>query len=318
MQNRAILEGFAPMDYDEVVDFDNMTVETIFEVFNGVVSAVESEANYRASFSVETYGTVPYSEKRNLELVKTYDEFINTVIFELDAFSVGKMEMENFWASVGRRNSINIGNKAVTYGKSTIYVVRRGVVVIGFLLNNMTYDGQNMYFLSSKHLKDSARSLFKGTSKYPSSNKYIKRNNKSNGQIEECPTRWTRIIEYLSSVGGTTINAWSLLESEDSRYFYAELKKHNVFNPSDKALLKSIRKMGRVTSLDCRIEAMESRLAQLKDLVDEYEENEDTETSVFEYFDAKDEIIELERDLLSFTEEHNNESPVTTLEDYKW
>lgn len=318
MQNKGILEGFAPMDYDMTLECGNMTKETVFDVFNGVVSAVESEANARASFSVKTYGTVPFKENRSLELVKTYDEFINTVNFELDAFSVGKMEMENFWASVGRRNSINIGNKAVTYGKSTIYVVRRGVVVIGFLLNNMTYDGQNMYFLSSKHLEDSSRSLFKGTGKYPSSNKYIKRHNKSNGQIEQYPTRWTRIIEYLSSVGGNTINAWSLLESEDSRYFYGELKKHNVFTPSDKALLKSIRKIRRRASLDCKIEAMESRLKQLKDLIDEYEENEDTETSVFEYFDAKDEIIELERDLISFTEEHNNESPVTTLEDYKW
>lgn len=318
MINKAILEGYAPIDYELTVELSNMTVETVFEVFNGVVNAVESESNARTVLCRVHDGKLPFSEVRALELVETYDEFINSPNFELDAFSVGKMEMENFWNSVGRKNAVNIGNKAVTYGKSTIYAVRRGKSVIGFLLNNMTYDGQNMYFLTSKQLNRSARALFEGTKQYPRRNAYSKRNNAETGETESVPSRWTRINDYLESVGATSLNAWEFLETEDSKFFYGELKKHNYLSNGDKQLLKSIRKMGRVASFDERIEVIEHRINQLTDLIVEYEENEDTETSVFEYFDAMDELPQLKAELVSYGEEHNSEAPVTTLEDYKW
>lgn len=309
------------IDYDkeyETVNITKMSKESVFDVFNGVVDAVEEESNSRTVLCRAHDGRVSFSEIRALELVETYDEFINDSNFKLDVFSVGKMDMENFWSSINRRNSVNIANKAVTYGKSSIYVVRRNKVVVGFLLNNMTFDGQNMYFLTSKRLAKNARSLFKGTGKYPSSNQYVNRRNKSNNQIEKRPTRWTRIINYLSSVGATALNAWEFLETEDSKFFYAELKKHNYLSDGDKQLLKSIRKMKRVASFDIRIETLESRIKQLEDLIKDYEETEEPDCSVFEYFDAMDELAQLESKLISYGEEHNSDVPVTTLEDYKW
>lgn len=318
MINKAILEGFEVYDYVNDAVEQKATVESVFELFNGVVSAVERESNSRTVLCRVHDGDVPFVEKRQLELVSDYDEFINSPNFELDCFSVGKMDMENFWASVGRRNAVNIGNKAVTYGKSTIYVVRRNKAVIGFLLNNMTYDGQNMFFLTSVKLGSNARALFKGTKNYPRRNSYRNVRDEETGKIEKAPSRWTRINNYLESVGATTVSAWEFLESDDSKFFYGELKKHNYLSNSDKQLLKSIYRMDRVASFDVRIENIESRIDELEDLIVEYEANKDTETSVFEYFDAKDELDELEHELVYLSEEHNSESPVTLLEDYAW
>lgn len=292
------------------------TPQAVFELFNAVVSAVEAEANARGRYDLEQYGKLSYAEKRNLELVDGYDEFINAPDFELDVFTVRILQMEEFWSNVYSNNNVGVANKAVTYGKSTIYPITRGKHVVGYLLNNMTYDGQNSYCLTSKKYGGAARRCFTYGNNYPAV-KHV------NGQPRN---RWTRVLDELTENGGNTVNAWSILETEDSKFFYAELKKHNGVDKAMRQQLKAVERVagGRtftnyVEALELHIDVMEQAREELEDKLSDNGANwTESKRNALENglrrLDTR--IYEKNVELWDLTEEHNSESAVTTMEDY--
>jgi hypothetical protein len=336
MDKENVFYGFEESDYLETVEMREMSVENVFELFNGVVSAIEEENNARTVLCRVHDGLLPFDAKMTVEFVERYDEFINDSDFETDCFEVGKIEMENFWASINRKNDYRIVSRQETYGKSTIYEFARGKRSIGYLLNNMTYDGQNMYVLTSVKYSASVRNAFKGTGRYPV---FM---NGENGKMN----RWTRVINYLDSVGATAINAWSVLETEDSKFFYAELKKHNVWTDSDKQLLKSIRSYGFTRSFDCIVEDLENELKEMETEMEELEETiayanvsienlfsrqeldrtdisevvsaliETVNDAIVELKSVENEYGELKNKYLDLTEENNAMDVETTIDDY--
>lgn len=330
------LENMALYDYYENATLQKATPESVFELFNGVVDAVESESNARTVLVRVHEGEVPFNEIRALELVESYDNFINDSDFELDVFAVHKLEMENFWHVIYDKTDRKVCNKATTYGKSSIWEISNGKRTVGFLLNNMTYDGQNSYCLTSKQLTGHTRNFFKVNKKYPS---FKLKNNKP-------MNRWTRVVDVLSSNNGNIANAWSILDSEDSKFFYAELKKHMGVDKETRAQMNSIAKSEGRKSFDVIKEDAEAFVDEMELVMDlsdeienveqELEEMEDNGASVDElsiieevlalmehwlsfYGDLT--VIELELDetkawLRSVEEEHNSDKSVSLIEDY--
>lgn len=295
-KNEDQIKGYEAYDYEYGAIEQKATKSTVFELFNGVITAIESETDAQTVLVRVHDGYVPFEANRRYELVNDYDEFINRPDFEFDVFSVGKIEMENFWATVGRKNAIGISNKAVTYGKSTIYSVTYNKNVVGFLLNNMTYDGQNSWFLTSVGYGSTARYCFKGTGNYPSV-KY------KNGKPAN---RWTRVIDELAANNGTTVNAWSILKSDDSKFFYAELKRHNGVDKATRQQLKAVRRAAGGLPFDLYVEALEEELAELEEELAVNPENVDASLRYDEIADK----------LTAYGEEHNSDDAVSVYEDY--
>lgn len=330
------LENMALYDYYEDATLQKATPETVFELFNGVVTAVEEESNARTVLVRVHDGDVSFNENRLSELVESYDDFINDSDFELDVFAVHKFEMENFWHVVYDNTKRGVCNKATTYGKSSIWEISNGKRTVGFLLNNMTYDGQNSYCLTSKKLGKHVRRFFEVKAYYPPV-KHV------NGEPRN---RWTRILDELDANDGNMTNAWSILESDDSRFFYAELKKHMGVDRETRAQIKAIaQKQGRksfdVMKEDARALVDEMELImELSEQVDnvelELEEMEDNGASIDELCVIEDvlalmrhwlsfygdlTVVELELDeikawLCSVSEEHNSDKVVSVIEDY--
>lgn len=292
------------------------TPQAVFELFNGTITAVEHEANARSAYGVEQYGDVPFSEQNVLKVVETYDEFINSPDFELDVFSVRKFDMENFWAANKRNNTFKVAGKVTTYGGSSVYVVRRGKRVVMFLLNNMTYDGQNSYALTSVKAGKAARACFKGTGKYPTV-KHV------NGKPQN---RWTRVLDELAANEGDITNAWSILETEDSKFFYAELKKHNGVDKETRQQLKLVRQKAGGQTFTNYVEALELRIQKLEDaherlqdkLSDMASDAPETKRHAVENGVRRldNRLYDLNIELWDLTEEHNSEAVETTMEDY--
>lgn len=272
------------------------TPEAVFELFNGTITAIENEANARAAYGLDKYGDVPFSEQNVLKLVDAYDEFINQPDFKLDVFSVRKLDMENFWAANKRKAPFKVAGKAVSYGKSTVYAVRRGKRVVMFLLNNMTYDGQNSYALTSAKAGAAARACFKGTGRYPSEIR------KEDGTRN----RWARVLDELDENDGNTANAWSILESNDSKFFYGELKRHNGVDKAMRQQLKAVRRAAGGLTFDLYVESLKERKTELD------AKFEDTGLNV----DEELELDAIEAKLVSYNEEHNSDEAVSVFEDY--
>lgn len=292
------------------------TPEAVFELFNCTMTAVENEANARAAYALDKYGDVPYAEQNALKVVETYDEFINAPDFELDVFSVRKFDMENFWAANDRNNTFKVSGRVETYGKSSVYAVRRGKHVVMFLLNNMTYDGQNSYALTSVKAGKAARACFRGTGLYPTELR------KSDGTRN----RWARVLDELAANGGDITNAWSILETEDSKFFYAELKKHNGVGKETRQQLKAVRRAagGRtfnnyVEALELHIDVMEQAREELEDKLKDMAANApETKRNAVENGVRRlnERIYNFNIELVFLTEEHNSEAVETTMEDY--
>lgn len=330
------LENMALYDYYEGVTLQKATPQSVFDLFNGVVTAVEEESNARTVLARVHGGYIAFNEIRALELVKSYDTFINAPDFELDVFAVHKFEMENFWHVVYDNTKRGVSNKATTYGKSSIWEISNGKRTVGFILNNMTYDGQNSYCLTSKKLGKHVRRFFKVKAYYPSV-KHV------NGEPRN---RWTRILDELDANDGNMTNAWNILKSEDSRFFYAELKKHMGVDKETRAQIKAIaKKQGKksfdVIKEDARalVDEMELIMAlseQVDNVESELEEMEDNGASIDELCVIEDvlflmrhwlsfygdlTVVELELDetkawLCSVEEEHNSDKVVSVIEDY--
>lgn len=311
-----LLNEFGGKHVFETEKSEPATPQAVFELFNGTITAVEHEANARAAYGVKTYGDVPFAEQNALKVVETYDEFINDSEFELDVFSVRKFDMENFWAANKRNNTFKVAGRVETYGKSSVYVVRRGKHVVMFLLNNMTYDGQNSYALTSVKAGKAARACFKGTGKYPAELR------KSDGTRN----RWARVLDELAANGGDITNAWTILESEDSKFFYGELKKHNGVDKETRQQLKLIRQKAGGQTFTNYVEALELRIQKLEDAHERLQDKlSDMDSDAPE---AKRNAVEngvrrldnrlydLNIELWDLTEEHNSEAVGTTMEDY--
>ena len=335
-KNQDQIKGFEAYDYEYGAVTEKATAETVFRLINGVVSAVEAETALHCGVPSHEHAPLTWEANRTLELVKQYDEFINAPDFELDIFSVHKFEMENFWARMerekdaharkGKKNYVRTSNKAVTDGKSTIYQVDNGKVVFGYLVNNMTYDGQNSFFLASVKSGRYARALFKTTGRYPA----------EKTAIGDGETRWGRIVAYLAANGGDITNAYSILEEQDSMFFYAELKKHNGVDKQIRRQLKAVRRAAGGMTFDLYIESLEERREQieavlplfeeLRDAEAESEENGNTEAVnklsaaiyavVDSEADAELELEAIEAKLTSFSEEHNSDKAVSLIGDY--
>lgn len=303
-----IFEGYEAIDYEMTVKRAENITDIVFDCFCGSMSAIEAETYAKDGLNEIGASPLSFEATRTLQLVSDFDDFINTSDFNLRIEEVGKLEMEHFWRVIRSRNSYKVANYGKTYGNSGIYQIAKNKKTIGFLLNNMTFDGQNSYYLWSLREKQIGNEVF--SNKGDTLALFFK--------IAKYPSFIEKLTNKIASNGETAINAWSVLESKESRSFYTEMKKHDWLNDGDKALLKAIRKMDRVASFDSRIEAIEARILKLKEDIAEYEESEDTDTSVFDYFDWKAELEKLEDTLVSYGEEHNSEAPVTTLEDYKW
>lgn len=334
------------MDYDMTLECRKMSPEDVLERFNDAITSVEREAEYKASFDVEMYGEPSFSEKRALEFVECYDDFINASNFKLGVYYVSKLQMENFWRFIGQKNSYSIGNKVKTYGGTSVYEVKYGKNVLGYLKNNMTFDGQNSHFLFSNNckkvgehelcVKKTVEKLFLSNKKYPASVNAI------GGKL----TRWGKIVAELEANGATAINAWSVLKSEDSRFFYWEMKQHNWLTEGDKQLLKAIRKMRQPMSFEMYKDEVESRIDEIKNSIAFLEENvanneellekayvellleglaeskrtlalkNDIQNSNIEIMDLEAELEELEDKVISFNEEDNSMSSDSELEAY--
>ena len=327
-----------PAESVQAVEFENMqdiywnarraTVEEVFDRFNDSVSTIEAENEYAVELTEIYGGQVPFEAMRVREFVSDYDNFINAPNFETDIFSVGKLEMENFWRFLDQYNPYRIVNRAETYGKTAIYQFAKGKHTVGFLLNNMTHDGQNSVCLTSVSHSANARKPFTETKRYPTcsySKRAVVRQNKETGEYEKVsgeyrtvPNRWARVLKELNSVGASAVDAWLVLETADSKFFYGEMKKHNWLTESDKQVLKSIRKMPRVSSFDCLLEVAE---AELREAEAELEANPTVELgngSVVPNYEAYEVFQEKQLKYWRLTEEHNSDVPKTTLEDYLW
>lgn len=263
------------------------TVESVFEKFNGTVTAVESE--------------------NDCQLVKDYDNFINAPDFNLRIYAVRKLENENFWRVLNNKNDYKIVNMAKTHGKSSIYQIARGKSTIGFYLNNMLHDGQTTYFLWSYREKtykmgvlsnkQTVDRLFLATKAYPEVKQF------KNGKLN----RWGQIIAKLEANGATTLNAYEVLEKKDSITFYTELKQHNVLSKADKQLLRLIHKKQGGQTFDCYIESLENELEEINDMLPDLD--------YLEAYDLQIRKEEIENQLLSFSEEDNSLNPESRVED---
>lgn len=311
-----VLDEFGGKHAYETDKREPATPEAVFELFNGTMTAVENEANARAAYAVKKYGDVPYAEQNVLKVVETYDELINDSEFELDVFLVRKMDMENFWAANNRKAPFKVSGKAKTYGGSSVYVVRRGKRVVFFLLNNMTYDGQNSYCLTSVKAGKAARASFKGTGRYPIELR----------KADGTRNRWARVLDELAANGGDITNAWSILEAKDSMFFYGELKKHNGLEKKTRDELNAVRRAAGGKTFVCYVDELESAISQLETARDVLEEKlsdnganwtEDKREAVENGIRRLDgRIYDKNVELWDLTEEHNSESAVTTMEDY--
>lgn len=319
----AVLDGeLQPInEYGQIRTFETdkaqmASPQAVFDLINAIVTAVEDEANARGRYDVETYGELSYAEKRTLELVNDYDDFINAPDFELDVFTVGILDMENFWRVMARKNNYNIRNKAVTYGKSTIYSVGYRKGVIGFLANNMTYDGQNSFCLTSVKARNTAYVPFRQTGKYP----------KELRKTDGTRNRWARVLDELAANDGDISNAWCILEEADSQYFYAELKKHNGVGKENRQQLQAIRNAAGGETFINHVEAIEISISKLETARDELEhklDNMAANSSETKREAVKNGIKRLDNrlydlniELWDLTEEHNSETAETTMEDY--
>ena len=346
MNENNYLEGFCPEDSKMTVEYPTTNKAVVFDCFCGSVSAIEEETHRKDGLAGIGYAPLSYGATRTLQLVSDFDDFVNAPDFQIGLYAVGKLEMENFWRVIAQRNNFAICNKAVSDGKSAIWEITKGGKVFGFLLNNMTFDGQNSYFLfclKEKQVRETvlstktvAKQLFIQKGKFP----------KELGHNGKYLSRWGKIVSKLDSVGGTTINAWSILESEDARVFYGELKKHNVLSEADKGILKEIRKIGYtkpfsaiVEEAEAELKATENRIEELEETVEyaevsienlfngaELKETANAEVlnqlvelvndSIIELQEAETELSEIKAKLLDLTEENNSEAPETTVDDY--
>lgn len=326
MNETNYLYGFEPEDSNLTVEYPETNKTVVFDCFCGSVDAIESETYRKDGLAGIGYAPLSYGATRTLQLVSDFDDFVNDSEFKIGLYTVGKLEMENFWRVIRQNKGFRVLNYAITDGKSGIYEIGKGKSVFGFLLNNMTFDGQNSYFLfclkekQTEHgvisTKTTAKKLFIQKGRYPT----VKTLN--NGKMN----RWGRVLNELESVGATAINAWSVLESEDSRFFYAELKKHNVFTKSDKQLLKSIRKYGFTRSFDCILEDIEEEMEELETKMEDLEETvaygevfsdfKFIRNAKFELRAVENEYEEIRTKWLELTEENNSETVDTTIDDY--
>lgn len=311
------LEGYKKKD-NTVVEYNKTNKTVVFNCFCGTVSAIEEETYRKDGLAQIGDSPLSFGANRTLQLVSDFDNFINDPDFKMGIYSVGKLEMENFWRVIGQKNQYAISNKGTTYGGSSIWVITKGKSVFGFLLNNMTFDGQNSYFLFSiketRHgdtvltNNGAVKKLFVSNNKYPAQLGH-------NGQYL---TRFGKIIQKIASNGETAIGAWSVLESEDSRFFYGELKKHNWLNQSDKQLLKAIRKTRKPMSFDCLIEATEDRKSELEAKIAEYYDSEEAPFPVSVLVHYEWELEEITSNLSDWTEEDNSLRVDSNLNDYSW
>lgn len=318
MSENNYLEGFAPEDSKMTVEYPETNKSVVFDCFCGSVSAIEAETHRKDGLAQIGDCPLSFGANRTLQLVSDFDNFVNDPDFKMGIYSVGKLEMENFWRVINQKNQYAISNKGTTYGGSSIWVTTKGKSVFGFLLNNMTFDGQNSYFLFSIKEKQygdtvltnkrAVKRLFVSNKKYPAELGH-------NGQYL---THFGKIIQKIASNGETAIGAWSILEPEDSRFFYGELKKHNWLTQSDKQLLKAIRKTRKPMSFDCLIEATEDRKSELEDKIAEYYDSEEAPFPISDLVHYEWELEEITSNLSDWTEEDNSLRIDSDLEDYAW
>ena len=127
---------------DEItLEYPKTNKTVIFDCFCGSVSAIEEETHKKDGLAQIGDRPLSFGAKRTLQLVSDFDDFVNDPDFKMGIYSVGKLEMENFWRFIGQKNQYSISNKGTTYGGSSIWVIKKGKSVFGFLLNNMTFDG---------------------------------------------------------------------------------------------------------------------------------------------------------------------------------
>lgn len=316
MNKNNYLEGFCQEDSKMTVEYPKTNKSVIFDCFCGSVSAIEAETHRKDGLAQIGDRPLSFGANRTLQLVSDFDNFVNAPDFKMGIYSVGKLEMENFWRFIGQKNQYAISNKGTTYGGSSIWVITKGKSVFGFLLNNMTFDGQNSYFMFSikekQHgdtvltNKGAVKRLFTSNNKYPAELGH-------NGQHL---TRFGKITQKIASNGETAIGAWSVLKSEDSRFFYGELKKHNWLNQSDKQLLKAIKKTRKPMSFDCLIEATEDRKSELEAKIAEYYNSEEAQFPISDLVHYEWELEEINSNLSDWTEEDNSLSSISELDDY--
>lgn len=318
MSKKNYLEGFAPEDSKMTVEYPETNKSVVFDCFCGSVSAIEAETHRKDGLAEIGDRPLSFEAKRTLELVSDFDEFINSPDFKMGIYSVRKLEMENFWRFINRKNSFSISNKAVSNGKTAIWEITNRDKVFGFLLNNMTFDGQNSYFLFSIKEKQCGDTVFtnKGTVKrlFVSKNRYPSEFGANGHDL----TRFGRIVKEIVSNGETAIGAWAVLEPEDSRFFYGELKRHNWLNQSDKQLLKAIRNTHKPMSFDCLIEATEDRKSELEAKIAEYYDSEEELFPVSDLVHYEWELDEIKSKLSDWTQEDNSMRVDSDLEDYAW
>lgn len=306
MRNQAILKGFEAYDYEYAAVEQKATPQTVFELINDSVSAAEAETAAKMGVPSLEYGPLDWDANRTVEFCNDYDAFINDVDFKLDVFGVLKLDMENFWAGLernkdkrarfGENRSARILNKVETDGGSSVYQFGNNKVTFGYLANNMTYDGQYAYVLTSERAGGAARRCFRTTGNYPKELDVV------SGKL----TRWGKIVAKVAASGETAIGAWAVLEENDAKVFYGELKKHNWLSASDKQLLKSVKRTAGGLTFDLYKESLEDRL---KEIEAELEVADQT-------VDLSLEFEEIEDKLLSYDEEHNSEAAVSLFEDY--
>lgn len=318
MSESNFLYGFEENESKMTVEYNETNKSVVFDCFCGSVSAIEAETHRKDGLAQIGDRPLSFEANRKLQLVSDFDNFINAPDFKMGIYAIGKLEMENFWRFIGQKNQYAISNKGTTYGGSSIWVIKKGNSVFGFLLNNMTHDGQNSYFLFSikekQHgdtvltNKKAVKRLFVSNNKYPSELGH-------NGQYM---TRFGQITQKIASNGETAIGAWSVLESEDSRFFYGELKKHNWLNQSDKQLLKAIKKTRKPMSFDCLIEATEDRKSELEAKIAEYYNSEEAPFPISDLVHYEWELEEITSNLSDWTEEDNSMRVDSDLDDYMW
>lgn len=302
-----IFEGFEPIDYVSVVEQAKNTQNIVFECFNGTVGAIELETHLKEGIKEIGGRPLSFGAMRTLKLVNDYDTFINESDFNLQIEAVGRLEMEHFWRVIALNNSYKVVNKATTYGNSSIWQIAKGKHTIGFLLNNMTFDGQNSYYLWSLREKTVNGQVFsnKGFTnelffkilKYPSCKSI-------NGKYA---SRFGKSANITMSNGETAIGAWSILETKDSIAFYGEMKKHDWLTRQDKQLLKLARKSKGGASFDCYIESLEEELEQIS-----------SDIQGLSYCEAYELLIrkqEIENKLIELSEEDNSLNPESKVED---
>lgn len=318
IENAVELEGFESYDYEYGAVEAKASVSTVVELINDSVSAAEAEAAANDGVPSLEYAPLSWEVKRVAEFCNDYDDFINDVDFKADVFGVQKLEMENFWAALernkekrarkGENGSARVLNRIETAGKSTVYQIGNHKVTFGYLINNMTYDGQYAYFMTSGRAAGAARVPFKQTGRYPAEIDVI------TGKL----TKWGKIVAKVAASGETATGAWAVLESEDAQVFYGEMKKHNWLSQQDKQLLKAVRREAGGMTFSAYKETLEDRKNELADIVAEFEET-GVLPAEFDYIvDAEAELDEITDKLVSYNEEHNSEAAITELGDYAW